>query len=466
MKATDQHPQQNGKWSGRAGRRSFITAQWVVLFTAVFLLAALLILRAFDLRTTAQLLVPAAGAVDVSTTTHVSVRFDQPIETEPAPTITLQPPASGSLRWQGSTLTLAPSTPLQANTTYTVIVPAGVPGPSGRTLQVPLTWQFRTASPRILFLSWHEEEQQQLFVTNLQGTSASQLTESEHGVAGYTVSPQGQTIVYTAQRADGGTDLWALGRDGEDRGQVLDCAPEQCRNPVWAPDGRRLLYERWPVPLGAEPPRLWWLDTETGDTLRVFEDDEERGLGAAFSADGRWLAYVSPLAEEIRIVDLDTADRVIVPSSTSETPAWAPHENTLLTNDVQMQGERFSIYIYRVNVAEAIMHNLSGDTETDDGAPSWSPDGSWIAFGRKVPRAPVGRQLWLMRPDGSERTPLTNDQESNFSRPLWSPDGTTLLFQRFRIPEPQAEPGIWLLDMDSGELQQVVTPGFHPQWLP
>ena len=466
MKATDRQLRQDGKTSGHTGRAPLFSPQWAVLFASLFLLVALLIWRAFDRWPPPQTLVPADGATDVSTTTHVSVRFDQPVVTDPSPTITLQPAVDGTLRWHDNTLTLTPSTPLQASTTYTVTVPAGAPGPSGRTLQEPLTWHFRTASPRILFLSWDEEERQQLFSTTPQATSTTRLTESEHGVAGYTVSPRGQTIVYVAKRAGGGTDLWALGRDGEDKGQLLNCAPEQCRNPVWAPDGRRLLYERWPVPSSAQAPRLWWLDTETGDTLRLFKDDEKYGLRASFSADGRWLAYVAPLAEEVHILNLDTADSVLVPTSTTETPVWAPHENTLITSGVQVRGERFSIHLYRVSVPEAIMHNLSGDTETDDGAPSWSPDGSWIAFGRKVPRAPVGRQIWLMRPDGSERTPLTNDQESNFSRPLWSPDGTTLLSQRFRIPDPEAEPGIWTLDIASGRLREIVTPGFQPQWLP
>lgn len=451
-----------------AGRAPVATFDRAVLLALGFLLllTTLLIWRGDRAGAPVEALAPADGAADVSTLARVSVRFGQPMDTDQSPAITIRPAITGTVRWQDNTLIFAPEQPLQPVTTYTVTVPAGVRSRSGRSLNEPLTWSFHTAEPRILFLSWDAQDRQQLYATTPQGAPPTQLTASEHGVVEYTVSPTGATIVYTEQRPDGGSDLRAVDRDGDNDRLLLDCTPDQCSGPVWAPDARRLLYERRRVQAGGGPPRLWWLDAETGDTVRLFQDDQQLGLAAAFSADGRWLAYVVPLVEEIRLVNLDTGTTLTVPSSTGETPIWAPHENAVVTSDVQIQGERFSIYLYRVTVPDGTMTNLSGDTETNDGAPSWSPDGTWLAFGRKVPRAPVGRQIWLMRPDGSERTPLTNDQEINYSRPLWSPDGTMILTQRFQITEPEADPGIWLLELDGARLHEVVTPGFQPRWLP
>jgi Tol biopolymer transport system component len=69
------------------------------------------------------------------------------------------------------------------------------------------------------------------------------------------------------------------------------------------------------------------------------------------------------------------------------------------------------------------------DTRLTRGAdPTWSPDGTRIAF-RRVNPGTNNMQIWTMRADGSERTRMTSGPNYNFDvAPSWSPDGSKLIF--------------------------------------
>jgi Tol biopolymer transport system component len=80
-----------------------------------------------------------------------------------------------------------------------------------------------------------------------------------------------------------------------------------------------------------------------------------------------------------------------------------------------------------------------GDPSTPSGLffqvePTWSPDGSQIAFASK--RDGVSH-IYVMHSDGSGTRRLTNASKED-SRPSWSPDGTTIVFARegalFAVP--------------------------------
>jgi Tol biopolymer transport system component len=105
-------------------------------------------------------------------------------------------------------------------------------------------------------------------------------------------------------------------------------------------------------------------------------------------------------------------------------------------------------------------------------SPAWSPDGSLIAFGAAgldaVPGQFVGRTLIeLINPDGSLLHPLTVPPEgAEDSSPTWSPDGTRLAFVRLT---PQDGFQIYTIGADgTGASQLTVTPGHksHPAWSP
>ncbi|MBE2223180.1 MAG: PD40 domain-containing protein [Anaerolineae bacterium] len=327
------------------------------------------------------------------------------------------------------------------------------------------------ADAHILYLGWEDgANESQLFVVNADGSGQKRLTEEPRGVLDYAVSPTGSQIVYSAINEDDSVDLWQINAAGRNRKRLLECPDATCTQPAWAPDGRRLIYERRENGVRGEapsPPRLWWLDTQTGETISVFQDAQQLGLGARISPNGRYLSYISPTNQEVHIYDIKTGENIIIPSQTGQPGIWSPDSETLLVNDIQFQGEQFSIHLFSTNLATAELTNLSGAAlTTNDSLPVFSPDGEWIAFGRKKPRAPMGNQLWLMRPDGSEAVNLTEDAEVHYNNPAWSPDGSQLVMQGFSLAEPEAAPSLWLVDVASGLLEEIVLSGMQPTWLP
>jgi Tol biopolymer transport system component len=208
------------------------------------------------------------------------------------------------------------------------------------------------------------------------------------------------------------------------------------------------------------------LDLNTNQTAAVFEDTQWLGSFARFSPDGEWLAYISPNNQEIQAYHLESGRSVRIPSSSGEPPAWEADSSAVLVTEIDFAGEQYSIYIYRVALANAEVTRLGGEDDVIDGWPTLSPDGEWIAFNRKPPRAPTGKQLWMMAADGSEAVQLTSNLQVHHGPPAWSPDGRWLVYQQFAQAEPNADPEIWLLNVETGEARKVATPGIQPAWLP
>ena len=113
--------------------------------------------------------------------------------------------------------------------------------------------------------------------------------------------------------------------------------------------------------------------------------------------------------------------------------------------------------------------NLSGAGAVEDAAAVYSPAGEWIVFGRKQieqDKWTPGRQMWLMRADGSGPRALTSDPLFNHSSFIWGPDGSRLVYVRFDVTDAASTTEIWMMSADGSSARKLVTGGFLPAWLP
>lgn len=210
----------------------------------------------------------------------------------------------------------------------------------------------------------------------------------------------------------------------------------------------------------------------------LFRDQQDDGPRTAApippttSSEVRDILYVSQNGDQYAIQSVrsdGTQPRVVFDGNGAvvQNPSWSP-DGTRIAFASDMDGP-FSIYTMNADGSD-IQRLTTPEQETLDESPIWSPDGSSIAFSRTYePRSTT--DLLVIRADGSGLTNLTNlDDYIRALWPTWSSDGSRLAFVRYRPTGYRTYAGdTYLIGADGSGLQRLTDiPGgaMWPSWSP
>ncbi|WP_249374751.1 amidohydrolase family protein [Streptomyces sp. I05A-00742] len=146
-------------------------------------------------------------------------------------------------------------------------------------------------------------------------------------------SPDGRLLAVCAYRG-GGFHIWTLRPDGSGLRQLTD-GPWDDRGPSWSPDGTRIAFasERGGDPVTGSPYRVWTVDVRTGALTRVtglpgqdgpLQDGAWEDFDPVWSPDGKRLLFVRGQATKDALVSRTVAS---VPSD-GRGPVRTEHTET------------------------------------------------------------------------------------------------------------------------------------------
>ena len=266
------------------------------------------------------------------------------------------------------------------------------------------------------------------------------------------VSPDGEWAAFSVAGSTRGknetySNLWLVKTDGGEHPHRLTRGEAGDRAPAWSPDGRHLAFlSTRPHEMGlsdekdddddsreGEPgAQVWVLDMKRGGEPRQVTRRDEGVEAFDWSPDATQIVFSSrdPGAEESRY--LESIRGVKKPKDRGPLVIG----RTQHKHDVQGYLDDVRCHLFTADVrSRAVTRLTSGPC--DEGAPQWSPDGSWILFAsNRTGDADnnLRTDLWLVSPDGTRTARLTcGDVDARGGR--WSPDSQEVIFVSNLEPE-------------------------------
>lgn len=236
------------------------------------------------------------------------------------------------------------------------------------------------------------------------------------------ISPEGKWVIYSVSTPDSikdknQSDLFMVSWDGTETIQ-LTYSEEDESNAQFSPDGRYISYLSSKKVDSLEKSQVWLMDRRGGEA-KQFTRIKGDLRGYQWSPDGKKMVLV--------VKDEDESEKK---KSKIKAPIVANRYH--FKQDIEGYNTSRATHLYILEIASGKVEQLTTG-KYDEGSPSWSPDGSKIAFVSNTTEDPDrnnNEDIFVVDAKAGSPTKKLTIWKGKDGSPQWSDDGKYISFLR------------------------------------